>query len=404
MSYTQKKLLCELLSIDSPTEDVEGVSTVQKIVARELNQLGFAVHWHQGEKQYAPLIEAIREGKSAKFITFICHADTVFSLKQVPFEQKDDQFFGAGVIDDKGGIVVGIEALRLFLHYFEDHEFSLRFVCSSNEEIGSIGFHDLFAKWGADSDFVFGLEPAINGNIVSSRNGNRWYELETIGKKAHAGRVGRSVRNAAHELCHQVTILSNLDFTCDHTSVHVGSMQAGDGKFNVVCGKAKAKIDVRFASREQRDQVHQTLLDTIETNHHKYGENNTSASFKIVDDCPPMEKNKRSTTFVEKYTSFIKETEAINIKGEHTGGAADISYFSTQNNICIDGLGPCGSGMHTMEESINIDSLASRSYALGKLLNYIEETVSISRHINYGNNQTNLQDYSRPDPSEHFRF
>ena len=48
------------------------------------------------------------------------------------------------VIDNKGGVVVGLCALQRFLRANPQTEYGLRWICSPNEEMGSIGFTQVF--------------------------------------------------------------------------------------------------------------------------------------------------------------------------------------------------------------------------------------------------------------------
>ena len=122
----------------------------------------------------------------------------------------------------------------------------IRLICSPTEEIGSPGFQEFFKKQSATSEIVLGFEPSLeDGSIVESRRGNRWYHIHVHGKEGHAGRDHKHGVNAAHELAFKMVQLHQLTDYNRNLTVSVGQISGGT-KYNVICGNAEAKVDVRF--------------------------------------------------------------------------------------------------------------------------------------------------------------
>ncbi|WP_034720581.1 M20/M25/M40 family metallo-hydrolase [Bacteriovorax sp. DB6_IX] len=119
-------------------------------------------------------------------------SDTVFKQEDnFPIRKEGDRIYGPGIVDNKAGMIV---ILRGLIHLLanskgKNFQYGLRVICSPNEETGSNGFLDIFKNLARNSDIVLGFEPAYGeGHIINGRKGNRWYEIEIEGKKAHSGR------------------------------------------------------------------------------------------------------------------------------------------------------------------------------------------------------------------------
>ena len=159
-------LLKELVDINSGSKNIIGVKTVQTRVETELKQLGFSTSYIENPKgQSAPMLVGILKGKqSDRYVTLITHADTVFEPESgfLKFSESADssQLLGPGVGDDKGGIVIALAGLRKLLQGGDKLLFSVRFVVSPNEEVGSPGYEETFKSFGKDSVMALGFEDA----------------------------------------------------------------------------------------------------------------------------------------------------------------------------------------------------------------------------------------------------
>lgn len=367
-------LLKKFTAIDSATLNKAGVKQAQDLVSQILTELGFAVRTVERDDRFSYLIIAERPGKQArKFVSLVTHTDTVLPNHRA-FTIEGDKAHGCGVIDNKGGVVVGLSALRRFLTAYPETEYSLRFICSPNEEMGSIGFTEMFRELGRDSVVGFGLEPALdNGSIIHQRRGNRWYNVTVTGREAHAGRSYGEHANAAHDLAAKVYQLSQLTDYKHHLSVNVGHIQGGKDRHNIICGSVSAKIDARFPSMETRDYLHKKIEKILNTPSGSISGNfPTSTKFEIVDDCPPFSLTRRSKRLAHMYAALCSQLENRKVFSQPAGGAGDVNYLSRPENFILDGLGPIGGEMHTGQEFLHIESLATRSKALAGMLLHLQ--------------------------------
>lgn len=374
LPVSELEMLREFSKVDSSTLNKAGVMEMQNSVADILSTLNFSIQWISKEDRFGDLLIAERKGRSKKFITLITHSDTVLRNYR-EFGVAGDQAFGSGVIDNKGGLVVGLCGVQRFLAHARELEYSLRFICSPNEEMGSIGFTEIFRELGHDTVVAFGLEPALdNGSIIHQRRGNRWYDVEVTGREAHAGRSYGNHVNAAHDLAAKIVDMAALTKYKKNVSVSIGHIEGGKDRHNVICGDARAKIDVRFPSMDARDDLHNKIVKILETPREISvdGKFKSSTAYKIVDDCPPFSLTKKSRRMAREYSALVSKLENRKIQSQPAGGAGDVNYLSTRENFVLDGLGPVGGEMHTNREFVNVDTLKTRSQALAGFLIYLQ--------------------------------
>ncbi len=383
-----QRFLEELVAIDSMTVNPRGVNLVQKILADRLGRLGFKINWTKnprGENFSGELLTATLPPEKingpVQWINLVSHADTVLGHQTLgPFQVFEDgtKGRGAGVIDNKGGLVVALVGLEHYLNEQQkngERKFGLRFVSSPNEEAGSPGFTELFRTYSQDALLVLGFEPALDdGSIIKSRRGNRWYHVKIKGIEAHAGRSKGEHLNAAHELAIKISRLHKLNSAKRGLAVNVGHFKGGHDKFNVVCGWAEAKIDTRFECFKTRDRLH-VQIEKIFSEHSVFNIDQTASpevSVEICDDCPPFASSRRSRALVREFCRQIEKVEGRAIEPQQSGGAGDVNYMSDPNIVVIDGLGPIGGRMHTAEEFISLPSLTTRAIALSRFLQHVE--------------------------------
>ncbi len=105
---------------------------------------------------------ATLKGTGKARILLMAHMDTVFkegSAAERPFHIKDGRAYGPGVMDDKGGIVAGIYALKVLKNQgFTDYA-QITFLLDASEETGSDIASELIRNTAKAHDVTLNLEP-----------------------------------------------------------------------------------------------------------------------------------------------------------------------------------------------------------------------------------------------------
>ena len=362
--------LDRIVKIDSQSKNSKGVEAVLLEVKNNLIKHGFnPVYLPNPVLDSAPLLVANLNSK-ARTVVIICHADTVIPAHLSPIRREGDYLIGAGIADNKAGIAIALKGIFEFLKLSPEPNFNIQVVCSPYEELGSTGFHQFFSDLGKNADLVLGFEPAHgDGNIISSRNGNKWYKLNVKGKAQHSGRAHKSHINAAHDLFNIVSYLDKELRLHNEVTMNVGEVSGGHS-FNTICDSAFAKIDTRFKCFKGlsiiKDLFEKDLTYLLRRCH--IDDLTSKIEIEVHDYCPPLEFNKVYSKHINSYIDAIRSYEDFNVQHVHSGGAADINHFWHEDQKGFDGLGAVGGRFHRVDEFVYIPSINTRSRGFTKFL------------------------------------
>ncbi len=358
--------LKQLVNIDSGSGDQEGLETIGNIMADKLKALGGEIKLFPAAPNAGNIIVATFKGNGKSRILLLGHMDTVFkkgTVAQRPFKIKGGRAHGPGVSDEKGGIVLGLQAISI-LKEMEFKEFgTITFLLNPDEEIGSQGSQDIIRKLAKKHDVVFCLEPGIPGDaIMNWRAGNGRYTIEDKGRAAHAGVEPEKGRNAAMELAHQMLQLGNLGDLAKHTTVNFTIISAGE-RLNIIPDKATATADVRALEVNEFKRVEKQFRE-ISQQHLIPG---TEVSIKTIIHHTPFSPNRATDALAAKAQDIYQEL-GLSLKIQGSGGASDANSAAAEGVATIDGLGIVGGNDHTPEEYIEIESIIPRLYLLTRLI------------------------------------
>jgi len=356
------KLLGRMVNIDSGTFNGKGLDAVGALASAELKKLGARIEKTPATPAAGHNIQATFSGQGKGRILLVAHLDTVFAdgtAKARPFRIEGSRAYGPGIMDDKGGIVMAIGALKI-LQGFRDYA-KITVLLNSNEETGSHGTRALIEKLAQEHDVAFNLEPgrAADG-LVIARKGSGEIELEVKGRAAHAGVAPAQGRNAALEAAHQLVQLSQLgngETTVNWTVIHAGD------RSNVIPDRASAQADVRVAVPEEFDRVERDLA-RISANKLIP---DTQVDARLRRGFPPMPASPVTDALASRASAIYAEL-GRKLTLESTGGAADASLMFAAGLPTLDGLGIVGGGIHTADEYAEIESIAPRLYLLARLI------------------------------------
>lgn len=370
-------LLEKLVNIDSGTFSAKGLDDVGAIAAAELKGLGFAVETFAATPALSRNIVATRDGKGRGRILLVVHMDTVFgdgTARSHPFRIDGKRAYGPGIMDDKGGIVIGIEALRVLRDAGFDDFKRITVLLNTNEETGSHGSRALIERLSKAHDIVFNLEPGRPADgLVVARKGSGDIELAVRGKASHAGVAPRQGVNAALEAAHQLVQLSKLGDDAKGTTVSWTVIKGGE-RSNVIPDQATAQADVRVVQPEEFDRVERDMRRIAATQLVP----EAKVDIALKRSFPPMPPSP-VTDAVARAASAIYAELGRKLTLESSGGAADSSIVFAAGVPTVDGLGIVGGGIHTAEEYAEVDSIAPRIYLLARLIQQFGKNPQLPR-------------------------
>ncbi|MBT7782942.1 MAG: M20/M25/M40 family metallo-hydrolase, partial [Anaerolineae bacterium] len=254
-------LLKKLVETESPTHDKKAVDRVGAILAEVSQKLGATITLFPQEKRGDHILaewQAPSPQSQKKGILLLGHMDTVFplgTLDKMPFYQREDKIYGPGVLDMKGGLVIGLSAIEKLRAADALPNRPISMLFTSDEEVGSQTSRAIIEELAIKSELVLVLESAlVDGSIKTWRKGTGDFTLKAHGRAAHAGGAHAEGRNAIEEIAHQILTIQNLTDYAKETTLNVGAIRGGTTS-NVVPEFAEINIDLRLMQEGEYERI-----------------------------------------------------------------------------------------------------------------------------------------------------
>jgi glutamate carboxypeptidase len=350
-----------LARIESPSHDKAAVDRCGAELARRLQEIGGKVTLIPSDVGDHVRAEF---GEGGDQVLLLGHFDTVWpigTLERMPIVQKDGRLHGPGTFDMKAGISIAMLAGRALLAIVPRLPIRVVMLWTTDEEVGSRTGRPLLEAEARRSKAVFVLEPSLPGGAVkTSRKGVGEFTLEVGGVAAHAGiDPGKGV-SAVHELAQMVNALAPLNDLARGTSVNVGVFEGGT-RSNVIAERARAIVDVRVPSADERRRV-DAFVRALQPK-------NPRATLAISGgiDRPPLERTAAVVGLYELAREVAKGLGQELAEGG-TGGGSDGNFTAAIGVPTLDGLGAIGDGAHAVHEHVDIASLSWRTALVAGLI------------------------------------
>lgn len=358
-----ERLLERLVRQNSFTRNREGVNAVVEMLAAELRRIGLAVERIAADPYGDHLFFAGPAPGAPVFL--LGHTDTVFPPGAFEgFEREGRVARGPGAFDMKGGIaamLLGIEALaRAGLL----GRVPLAGLLVSDEEVGSPSSQPLIRARAAGARCALGFESGRAGDrIVTRRKGVAALLVEAAGVAAHAGNDHARGRSAIWALARFVDRAQALSDPALGVTVNVGLFEGGSSR-NTVPARARCEVDLRFGTAAEGE----ALVARLERAAAESALPGTRLEISRTAWREPMVSGPAAAALAREYGECQVESGLGSGEAPLAGGGSDASTASAAGIPSIDGLGPGGSGYHTPEERVDLDSLLPKAAALLRFL------------------------------------
>ena len=382
-------LLEQIVNINSGTLNVAGVRAVHDVLAPEFERLGFQVRWAPlpGSTGRAGHLIAERRGTRGKRLLLIGHLDTVFepgspfqrfTRRDTPEGPDGDTAEGPGVADMKGGDVVLLLALQALHAEGALDGATITVVLTGDEEAPGqptdVVRKDLIDA-ARNSDVALGFEPGpreggSDAAVVARRSSSSWrlevsantgHSMLTFSEAIGAGAIYEAARildTFYSQLRGERYLTFNVGMMVGGTAVSFDPAKAGgtaEGKTNVVPQSVIATGDIRTISDEQLQKTRERMRQIV-----AMSLPGTKASITFTDSYPSMPPTAANQALLDQYSAISRGLGSGPVVAVDAGsrGAADISFIASLVEAGIDGLGPFGTGMHAVGETIELPSIA----------------------------------------------
>jgi len=357
--------LTRLVALDSGTFDVPAVNRTGRELAGMLARGGWRVE-HRPAPGFGDHLVATLAGDGQRRVLLLGHFDTVYpagTAASCPLTVAQGKASGPGVLDMKGGLVLGIAAVELLAAVPDVARPDLVFVLNSDEEVGSPTSRTLIEETAHTVDAVYVLEPGREpGSVLATRKGVAMYTVTVYGRSAHAGAAPQDGRSAILELAYKTLRWHELDDPKMGTTVNVTVVRGGIRR-NVVPDVATAELDVRVPNRAEAERVDRTIREIAA----RSTVPDTRAEVTGGLNRPPMEKLSATVPLLELAQAVVESLRLPFIEAT-SGGGSDGNFTAALGIPTLDGLGPVGRGAHSPAEWIDLESIPARLALLATLI------------------------------------
>lgn len=373
LSVNQDRLqarLCELVEIESPSEDPAAVNRANDCVQRWAEAMGARVTRHTNGTHGDVMEIRFAGDVSRRPVMLLGHLDTVWpmgTLEKMPYRIERDargrmRLWGPGTLDMKCGVVMALEAIDMLLEANRELP-PVILLLNPDEEVGSTVSRPYTEKLARESSAVFVLEPAQGIDTASyktARKGVGNYKLHVRGVASHAGVDFQSGHSAILELARlllKVELFTDLSIGL---TVNPGVIGGGT-RSNVVAAEAWAEVDVRIARMEDAARV-DALFQNLRCE-------DPACTLTISGGInrPPMERTGNTVKLFEQARAIASEI-GFELTEASTGGGSDGNFTAGIGIPTLDGMGAVGEGAHAIHESLLIEHLAPRTILLAEMI------------------------------------
>jgi len=353
-----------LARLESPSGDAGSLSRCGDAITTHLDAIGAAVE-RLPESAGAHLRATL--GQGTRQVLLLGHFDTVWPVgttAEMPVEIRDGRLHGPGTFDMKAGLAIAMLAARVALPHL--HDLRLRFLFTTDEEVGSVSSRGLIEAEARASIAALVFEPALPGGVLkTARKGVGTYRLDVHGVSAHAGIAPEAGASAITELARQILDLQALQAPARGTSINAGVV-AGGSRSNVVAEHAAAEIDVRVSESAEQARIEQAFGGLAPH------DARVRLAWRGGFERPPLERGPH----VQRLFALARragETIGIDVREGATGGASDGNFTAALGVPTLDGLGANGDGAHARHEHVAIASLPDRAALAAAIMIAIDE-------------------------------
>jgi len=349
---------------ESPTWDAAAVNRMLDLAAREMAVMGASIEPVAGRQGFGGCVRA--KFPHAKLgepgILIAGHLDTVHptgTIEKLKWRRDGNKCYGPGIFDMKGGNYLALEAIRQLARAAIATPLPVTVLFTPDEEVGTPSARDLIEAEARRNKYVLVPEPGRpNNGVVTGRYAIARFNLEATGRPSHAGSTLSSGRSAIREMARQILVIDGM--TSEDCTFSVGIVHGGQW---VNCVAATCTGEALSMAKRQAD-----LDRGIERMLALSGTSN-DVTFKVTRGVtrPVWEPDAGTLALYDKARG-IAASMGLDLPHGSAGGGSDGNFTGALGIPTLDGLGVRGADAHTLNEHIEVDSLAERGRLMAGLL------------------------------------
>jgi glutamate carboxypeptidase len=349
---------------ESPTWDAAAVNRMLDLAAREMAIMGASIELVAGRQGFGGCVRAkfphAKQGEPG--ILIAGHLDTVHptgTIEKLKWRRDGNKCYGPGIFDMKGGNYLTLEAIRQLARAAITTPLPITVLFTPDEEVGTPSARDLVEAEAKRNKYVLVPEPGRpNNGVVTGRYAIARFNLEATGRPSHAGATLSSGRSAIREMARQILLIDGM--TSEDCTFSVGIVHGGQW---VNCVATTCTGEALSMAKRQAD-----LDRGVERMLALSGTSN-DVTFKVTRGVtrPVWEPDAGTLALYDKARG-IAASMGLDLPHGSVGGGSDANFTGAMGIPTLDGLGVRGADAHTLNEHIEVDSLAERGRLMAGLL------------------------------------
>lgn len=353
------------VACESPTFDAAAVGRMMELAAVDLAELGAAVEMIPGRMGMGPSLRARlpHQNMGRPGVLVSGHMDTVHpvgTLALNPCRIEGNRIYGPGVLDMKSGNYLALEAARQLAAAGIETPLPVTFLFTPDEEIGTPATRGLIEAEAKRNRFVLVPEPARGDNcLTTGRYAIARFSLHAKGKPAHAGFAAPNGISAVRVLAR--TILDIEAMTGPDCTFSVNDIRSGAW---VNCVPSWASAQVLSMAKTQAD------LDAGVANVASMAGDRDGVLVEMRPGVvrPVWQDGQPGTMALFEQARALAADLGETLGSGSLGGGSDANFTGALGIPSLCSLGAAGDGYHTLDEYVDIDSLARRGRLFAGLL------------------------------------
>jgi glutamate carboxypeptidase len=350
---------------ESPTYDRAAVSRMVALASEDIAAHGASVEHIPGPPGLGDCARAAfpHERSGEPGILIMGHFDTVHpigTLEKLPFRRDGGRCYGPGILDMKGGTFAALQAVAALKQAGAATPLPVHMLLTCDEEIGSPGTRDLIVTEARRHKYVLVPEPARPGNgVTTGRYAIQRYDLIATGRASHAGVRLKEGRSAIREMARQILAIEAM--TTEDCTFSVGVVHGGQW---VNCVSVECRAEALSMAKRQAD-LDAGVERMLALGHREDDGVGFEVRLGVV---RPVWEADAGTLQLYETARGIAASLGFDLPHGSEGGGSDGNFTGALGIPTLDGLGPRGTGFHTLNEHIETDSLADRARLMAGLL------------------------------------
>jgi succinyl-diaminopimelate desuccinylase len=367
-------LAIELISRPSVTPKDEGC---QHLLAERLEPLGFKAE----HLRFADVDNLwLRKGTSSPVFCFAGHTDVVptgplEAWMSPPFqpEVRNGFLYGRGAADMKGSIAAFTVACENFLREHPQHQGSIAYLITSDEEgpsiNGTVKVVEVLEQRHEKIDWCLVGEPSSSccvGDVVKNgRRGSLNGVLTVIGQQGHVA-YPQLADNPIHRAAPALAELVSIEWDKGNeffppTSFQISNIQAGTGANNVIPGTMQVEFNFRFST----EQTEAGLRAQVEAIFNKYG-----FEYDLTWSLSGNPFLTARGSLVEAGVEAIQAVNGLQTELSTAGGTSDGRFIAPTGAQVME-LGPVNKTIHKVNECVSVEDLNALTVIYQKMLEHL---------------------------------